>query len=161
MQEINASDRFDIEEMQAFMRRPELYWQCHDAFSPPPEQVEYTAYLAHPDIWTIAGTYRGRIIGYVVFNKRTSVGAEIHTAFRSEFRGVIARAIVQHAIGRAFTERGLLKLWAIIPVDNKPAIVGARHIGFRQEGRLTNAILRACGLTDLLILGLGKAQGGN
>lgn len=153
-----ATEQFDPRVAQVLMRRPDIYWSAHDRLSPQPETIDFTAYLAHPDVWTVLGTYNDVPIGYVTFMKRTSVGAEIHVGFVPECRGRVAKTIVQHAIGLAFRDHGMLKLWAIIPSDNRRAILGAKAIGFAPEGRLRNAIMRDAQppLRDLLILGLSR-----
>lgn len=158
-----ATDRFDLGAMQEFMRRPDVYWSAVDALAPPPEEHDFAGYLAHPDVWTVAGTFQGHIIGYVLFNKRTSIGAEIHVGFHPSCRGRIAKSVIEHAIGLAFMHKRLLKLWAIVPSDNRPAIWLARTIGFVPEGRLTNAVVRQVegergSLRDLIVLGLSKGS---
>lgn len=161
---IAATDVFDPHAMQDFMRRPDIYWSASDALSPQPEAMDFVSHMLHPDIWTIAATINGLIFGYVQFNKRTSIGAEIHTGFHPQFRGKIAKVVIEHSIQRAFKEKGLVKLWAIIPSDNRAAIWGARSMDFLFEGRLRNAIVRATGtdggppLRDLVIF--GRDRGG-
>jgi L-amino acid N-acyltransferase YncA len=145
--------------MQEFMRRPEIYWAVSDSMSPAPEQMDFIGHLTSPYVWTVAALWEGSVIGYVLFETRTSVSAVIHVAFHPQARGMVARAFAQYAIGRAFTERGLLKLWAFIPTDNKRALFGARHLGFHQEGLLTKSIMRSDGLRDLVVMGLEKGQG--
>lgn len=162
-----VSDQFDPMAMQAFRRRPDIYWGGSDAMLPAPEQMDFIPHMMHPDVWIVAATLNGHIFGFVEFNRRTSVMAEIHCGFHPEFRGRIALVVVRHAIALAFRDHGLAKLVAIIPSDHRPAIIGALRIGFRQEGRLTRAIVRDgrdCifnqpphgGLTDLLLLGLER-----
>jgi RimJ/RimL family protein N-acetyltransferase len=150
--------------MAQFMRMPEVYWSASDAMAPPPAAMQVEEYLLHPFNFTIAAMYNEIIIGYVLFVKRTSIGAELHTGFHPQARGKIAKAFIEDAIHRAFTVKGLMKLWAIIPADNRRAILGAKAIGFTPEGRLTKAMVRGgqmcqdCppGLYDLLILGMSK-----
>lgn len=158
--QFEATDRFQPEAMQQFMRRPDIYWSGTDALAPPPESVDFVAHMLHPDTWITAALFNGHIIGYVQFLRRTSICAEIHVGFHPQCRGKVARGFVQDAIFKAFKTKGLLKLLAVIPSDNRPAILGARHIGFVQEGRLTRAIVRqndgGTPLRDLIILGLSK-----
>jgi RimJ/RimL family protein N-acetyltransferase len=157
-----ATDRFDREEMQKVMRMPDIYWSMADALAPQPEAVDFVGHMAHPDTWTVAGTYGHHIIGFVQFIRRTSIGAEIHVGFHPQFRGIVAKSIIQYAIGMAFEEKHLLKLWAIIPSDNRPCIALARAVGFQPEGRLARSIVRGpsrwgeAGLKDLVLLGLSK-----
>jgi len=158
--QIQVVEQFDPLAMQAFRRRPDVYWAGADALSPPPEAMDFVGHMLHPDIWTVAGVLDGHIFGYCEFNRRTSIGAEFHVGFHPQFRGVIARAVCQFAISKAFGEKGLVKLWSPIPSDNKPALFGARHLGFREEGRLRNAIVRQVEhgppLRDLVIMALSK-----
>lgn len=144
----------------SIMRRSDIYWSAQDAMSPPPETVDYREYLAHPDVWAVTALYNGTPVGYVVLMQRTSIGAELHVGFVRECRGLIAKTFVLHTIGVAFRDRGLLKLWAIVPSDNRAAILGAKAVGFTPEGRLRNAMMRRVAdgpaLRDLLILGLSK-----
>jgi RimJ/RimL family protein N-acetyltransferase len=162
--EFAATDNFNHEAMQDFMRIPEIYWSAADALSPQPEQIDFVGHMSHPDTWTVAIHYGEFIVGYVQFIKRTSVGAEIHTGFHPNFRGRVAKEAIQYAIGIAFSVKHLLKLWAIVPSDNRPAIVLARAVGFEPEGRLRQAIMRGeskwgkAGLKDLVILGLSRDQ---
>jgi RimJ/RimL family protein N-acetyltransferase len=164
MATFSASDHFDRGAMQAFMRIPEIYWSASDALSPPPEAMDFISHMAHQDTWTVAITYGEFIIGYVQFIRRTSIGAEVHTGFHPNFRGGVAKAAVQYAIGQAFGVKHLVKLWAIIPSDNRPAILGAKSVGFSPEGRLRQAIMRGesrwgkAGIKDLVILGLSRDQ---
>lgn len=162
--QFGATEHFNLEAMQDFMRVPEIYWSATDALAPPPEAMDFVSHMAHPDTSTIAITYGQFIIGYVQFIRRTSVGAEIHVGFHPNFRGGIAKAAIQYAIGVAFSEKGMVKLWAIIPSDNRPAILGAKAVGFSPEGRLRQAIMRGgshfgeAGLKDLVLLGLSRDQ---
>lgn len=163
--QIEVTDRFDAGSMQAFRRRSDLFWEGADALSPPPETLDFISHMMHPDVWTVAGVLAGHIFGFVEFNKRTSIGAEIHVGFHPQFRGRIARAVTLYAIGQAFSQRGLLKLWAPIPSDHKAALMAARLIGFKQEGRLTQAIVRraiasidTAPIADLVIMSLSKEQ---
>lgn len=153
------TDRFDPEAMQAFMRSPDIYWQTRDSMSPPPENVDYVSHLLHPDVWTVAAMLGPHIVGYVLFNRRTTVMAELTVGFHPSARGVIAREFIRTAIAVAFAEKGVLKVLAAIPDDNRAAIYGARHLGFTLEGRLRNAIVRAKRrppLADLLLFGLSR-----
>lgn len=156
----SATDSFDPHEMQAFCRRPDIYWAINDAMSPPPEAMDFISHLLSPYTWTVAAQWNGEIIGYVQFVQRTSVGAELTVAFHPQARGRVARTFTEYAIGRAFTERGLLKLWAIVPADNRRAIVAAYVMHFRLEGRLRNSVMREGGLRDLLMFGLEKGSAG-
>jgi RimJ/RimL family protein N-acetyltransferase len=64
-----------------------------------------------------------------------------------------------YALAQAFKEKGLLKVWGAVPTDNRLALLAARHIGMRQEGVLTQAIVREeGGLRDLVLFGLTKEQ---
>lgn len=170
-----ATDRFDPFEMQSLMQMPEIYWQASDALAPQPEEMDFVGHMAHPHTWTLAATYDAHIIGYVQFVRRTSIGAEIHTGFHPQFRGnAIPKKMCEYAIGQAFIEKQLHKLWAIIASDNVGAVRLARTIGFEHEGRIKGAIVRAPEMLsdrtrefverrsnstpfrDLLILGLSK-----
>lgn len=158
--QIKISEQFDPVAMQAFRRRPDVYWPAADALSPPPEAMDFVGHMLHPDVWTVAGVLEGHIFGYCEINRRTSIGAEFHVGFHPQFRGVIARAVCRYAIHRAFFTKGLVKLWSPIPSDNRAALYGARHLGFREEGRLTNAIVRNVEsgppLRDLVLMSLSK-----
>jgi RimJ/RimL family protein N-acetyltransferase len=154
-----ASDQFDPMQMQEFMRRPEVYWALNDAMAPPPEAMDFAEHLMNPTVWTVAALWDQHIIGYVQLCQRTSIGAEMTVAFHPQARGRVARTFTEYAIGRAFTERGLLKLWAIIPSDNRRAIMAAYIMHFKLEGRLLRGIMREGGPRDLLILGLDRSSG--
>ena len=144
------------------MRHPDIYWPTRDAIAPQPENVHFI--FDDPEVWTVAALWDGHIIGYVQFIRKTSIGAEVHTAFMPEFRGKPAKAIGQFAIAKAFTEKALLKLWAPIPSDNRPAMMAARLMGFRVEGRLTRAIIRGdsrwgkAGIYDMVLFSLNRGD---
>jgi RimJ/RimL family protein N-acetyltransferase len=80
--------------------------------------------------------------------------------FHPQFRGKIALEVCRFAISRAFGEKGLVKLWSPIASDNRGAVLGALRLGFREEGRLTAAIVRQVEhgppLRDLVIMALSK-----
>ncbi len=162
MPDLALTDRYDLAEMVAFMRQPDIYWAASDALAPQPEQMRFEEYLLHPDVWSLAATYKGHIVGYVLFNKRTSIGAEIHCGFHQNARGKLALVWCQYAIAKAFAERGLLKVWAIVPADNRAALMGCGALGMVREGLLRNAIVRAGAaegappLRDLVIMGLSR-----
>lgn len=158
----NVTDRFDPHAMQEFMRQPAIYWPGTDAMAPDPGSIDFVGYMCQSHIWTLAATHGPYIVGYVYFDVRTSIGAELHVGFHPQYRGTLAREVVRFALAKAFAEKGLLKVWAPIPSDNKPALYGARHLGFRCEGRLRNAIVRT-GLTgdgpplaDLVLMSISK-----
>lgn len=152
-----VSERYDMEAMCQFMARPEIYWATHDRLFPQPEQVNFKQELCHPQTATFAGLYEGQIIGYVQFNRRTSIGVEMHVAFREGFRGRVAKNMTLYAMS-LMRFRGILKFWAGIPSDNRLALLAARHIGMTQEGTLTKAIVTDGGLRDLLIFGITKER---
>jgi RimJ/RimL family protein N-acetyltransferase len=154
-----ATDRFDVDAMASFMRRPEIYWPASDCLAPPPEAMRFEEHLVSPHVWTIAATYQDQIIGYVQFIQKTTIGAEIHTGFHPKARGKVAKTMIEYAIAMAFRDRGLTKLWGIIASDNKPALMMAASIGFHREGRLTNSIVRkhegdGPPLSDLILVSL-------
>lgn len=157
----SATDQFDPQQMQSFMRRPDIYWPAMDAMAPPPETMDFIGHLMSPYTWTVAAMWSGEIIGYVQFVTRTSVGAELSVAFHPQARGRVAKAFTEYAVGRAFSERGLLKLWAIIPSDNRRAIMAAHIMHFHLEGRLTKGMMREGGLRDLLIFSLERGSVGD
>lgn len=159
-----VTDRFDAEAMQVFMRQPELYWPTQDALAPQPETVDFTERMLSPSVWTYAVTLSGHICGYVQFVARTSVMSELTVGFHPQCRGKIAKIVVAHAIGLAFRDLGVLKIIACIPADNKPAIYGVRVLGFKEEARLRDAIVRpiternSSPLRDILIYSLHKPR---
>src|SRR5262245_15039466 len=120
MQRFEVTDRFDPVAMQEFMRQPSIYWPGTDALAPEPESIDFVGFLCQPQIWALAATYGPFIIGVVYFDLKTSIGAEMHVAFHPQYRGVFAKRVVLHALGRAFMEKGILKVWAPIPSDNRP-----------------------------------------
>lgn len=159
----NVTDRFDPTAMQAFMRQPELYWPVRDALSPQPEAVDFVAHMLEPTVWTLAGTLRGHIVGYVQFTARTSVMVEMTVGFHPQFRGRIAKAIVQHAIGLTFRDRGVLKIIACVAADNRAARLGTSLLGFHEEARLRRAIVRPVDergnfVQDIIIYSLDRAS---
>jgi RimJ/RimL family protein N-acetyltransferase len=162
----DISPTLNVRDMAAFMRTPDIYWSASDALAPAPENLDLESHLVSPFVFTLTCTYGPTIVGYVQFIQRTSIGGEIHTGFHQSCRGAIAKAFIQHAIGIAFRDKGFLKLWAIIPSDNRPAMILARHIGFEHEGRLTKAIVRrmpdgdgGAPLRDLVLMSISKPAG--
>jgi RimJ/RimL family protein N-acetyltransferase len=157
-----ATDTFDPAAMQQFMRQPDIFWSTRDALSPPPEVTDFTGHFVHPDVWTMAATWEGDPIGFVQFVKRGPILAEMTAGFHEEFRGRVALGFSRFAIGSVFEKKGILKIVAIVPSDNRPALAGIRRLGFAAEGRLTRAIVRnsnrwgPAGLYDLTLWGLSK-----
>jgi RimJ/RimL family protein N-acetyltransferase len=157
-----VTERFDLGAMQDFMRQPAIYWAGADALAPQPEAVQFAEHMLDPSIWTLAATHGPYIVGYVQFNIRTSIGAELHVGFHPQYRGYLAKKVVQYALHLAFTSRGFLKVWAPIPSDNRAALMGARLLGFQCEGRIRNAIVRqneagvGPPLADLVIMSIAK-----
>lgn len=156
-----VTDNFDVGAMDSFMRTPEVYWSAVDALAPQPEEIDFTGHILSRDVLTYACTFQDTIVGYVQFIKRTSIGGEIHTGFHRQFRGKIAKSFIQYAIALVFRDKLLVKIWAMIPSDNKPAIYLARHIGFAHEGRLKDAVVRSVKgggppVRDLVIMGLRR-----
>ena len=152
----SATDQFDPMEMSLFMRRPDIYWPTSYSMAPPPEAMDFVEHMLKPFTWTVAAMWAGEIIGYVQLLQRTSIMAEVTVSFHPQARGRIARTFFEYTMGRAFTERGLLKLTASIPSDNRRAIIAAYVMHFKLEGRLTGAIVRDCGICDLLLFGLNR-----
>jgi hypothetical protein len=157
-----ATDNFDPAVMAAFMRTPEMYWATRDAFSPSPETMDFAGHMARPDVWTMAATYQGKLVGFVQFTRRTSICAEMEAAFLEGYRGKVALGFCQFALGIAFDIKCLLKVIAVVPSDNRPALMGVRRLGFAEEGRLQQAIVRGesrfgkAGLYDLVLFGRGR-----
>ena len=157
------TDRFDPHVMQTFMRQPALYWPVRDALSVPPEQMNFVEHMMEPSVWTLAGTLGGHIIGYVQFTARTSVMSEITVGFHPQCRGRIAKALTAHAIGLLFRDHGVLKIIACVPADNRAARWGACALGFKEEARLRNAIVRpvtvhyTTPLRDIIIFSLTRS----
>lgn len=168
MEGFHPSDSFSREDMASFMRRADIYRPAVDALALPAESYNLEEQLLSPQVWTLGAMYNDQIVGFVQISQRTSIGGEILTGFHPQARGAVAKAFGAYAIDIAFATKGFLKLWAIIPADNKPAIYMARALDFRLEGRLTEAIVRdkveyshkiyAAGLRDLLILARSKQK---
>lgn len=157
----SITDQFDTQAMQALMRHPDVFWPAADALSPPPEQIDFTEHLAHPDTWTVAGMYQGHVVGFTKFVRRTSVLAEVHVGFLVGFRGKVAKALIESAIGAAFRYKGVLTLLAVVPSDNKAALFLARQLGFVERGRIPQAMVRDCKdspLRDLVMLTLARPK---
>jgi RimJ/RimL family protein N-acetyltransferase len=152
------SQRWQLDEVARFMAIPDLYWASNDRLAPQPEQMDFRQHLMHPDVGTYVARYQGTMIGYTQFIRKTSIGAEMHVAFLQPFRGRVAREMVRYAMANTFKEYGLLKLWSPISSDNKPALFAARHIGMREEGRLTQAIVREGGIRDLIVYAITKEK---
>jgi hypothetical protein len=154
------TEQFNPNAMQEFMRRPELYWPVRDALSPQPETVDFITHMQNPSVWTLAATLEDMIIGYVQFVARTTVMVEITVAFHPQCRGKIAKAFTQHAIGMLFRDRTVTKVIACIPADNRAARWGACAIGFREEARLLQAMVRppinTHILQDIIIFNLSR-----
>ena len=152
------SERWDVETVSRFMADPQLYWAINDRLSPQPEQLNWPEYLSRPDVATYVATFYGNIVGYVQFLRRTMIGAEMTVAFRENHRGKVAKTLTLWALAHVFREKRMLKVWAAVPSDNRLALVAARHIGMRLEGKLTKAIVREGGICDLLIFGLTRDE---
>ena len=142
----------------AFMREPRIYWAINDHLAMQPESWNIEEYIKHPDVQTYVAAHNDMMIGYVQFVRRTSMCGEMTVAFAPHWRGGIAREMTRYAMAEMFRTGSLLKIFASVPTDNKPAIFAARHIGMKQEGRLTKAIVRADGLRDLLIFGVTRDE---
>ena len=152
---LSVTEAFDVKAMADFMRVPELYWATRDALAPPPECIDFAGHMMQPTVWTVAAMWEQQIIGYVQVVLRTSIMGEVTTAFHPLCRGRFAKVVGEYVIERAFGEKGYAKLVAVVPTDNRRAIVAAKVLGFVVEGRLTKAIVRQPhGLTDLLVFGL-------
>lgn len=166
----HPEEHFDIGEMAAFMRKPEIYGALGDALAPPPENIQFEDYMVLPTTWTIGCFWDTHIIGFIQVVSRTSVSGEIIIGFHEQARGLVAKQFAAWGIEKAWKERGLLCLWTLTPSDNLPARRFARSMGFEQEGRLTRCIARvpkaygrrpaaSPGLYDLILYALHKPQG--
>jgi len=154
------SELFNVEVMARFMRAPDIYHAASDALAPPPENMNFESFLLQPHIFTVAAMYDNNICGYVYVMQRTSIGGELHCGFHTAARGKIAKTFIEYAIHRAY-ELGFLKLWAMIPTDNRPAILLAKALNFTPEGRITKAMMRKDGVRDVLILSLDRPPRSN
>lgn len=151
------ADQFPVDQMVAFMRRPDVYWPLNDGLSPPPEVVQFEEHLLNPKVLTIGCMYGQTVVGFVQFQARTSVGAEMTAGFHPQARGKIAKTFCQYAIQRMWTG-SFLSIWALVPSDNQGARVGCRSLGFEEEGRLRQAIARLepPSIRDIIIYGLHR-----
>lgn len=134
--------QFNIAAMASLMRQPDIYWAGTDALAPPPETMKFEEFLLDPNVCTVAACWANTICGFVYLVKRTSILGELHCGFHPNVRGKLAKGFVDYTIDKGW-ELGFLKLWTLIPVDNRPAILGAKACGFTPEGRVTNAIMRS------------------
>lgn len=161
---LTITDRFDPNAMQAFMRRPDMYWPSTDALAPPPEAMDFIAHLLHSDTYTLACCVEDHLAGYVKFVKRTSISAEIHLAFLPQLGGRVKKAFGQAAIAKAFGDLGLVNLWACIPSDLRGLIWVAKQVGFEEIGRFPKGIVRqlqpggADPRRDLVLLNLSRSK---
>jgi RimJ/RimL family protein N-acetyltransferase len=165
----HPSEQFDIPKMAAFMRQPEIYGALTDALAPDPERVQFETYMLEPTTWTVACMWEEHIIGYVQLISRTSVAVELISGFHAQARGIIAKRFVEYVIQKAFKERGVLVVWAMIPSDNLPARHGIVACGFHQAARLHRAMIRipktyrgvtkSPGLYDLIVYALYRDKG--
>ena len=137
----HPSTQFNIEAMAWLMRQPEIYWSGTDALAPQPEQMAFEQFLLDPNVLTVAALWNNTICGFVYVVKRTSILGELHCGFHPSVRGRLAKGFVEYTIEQAW-QQGFLKLWTLIPVDNRAAILGAKACGFTPEGRIKDAIMR-------------------
>jgi RimJ/RimL family protein N-acetyltransferase len=85
-------------------------------------------------------------------NGHTEIGIALT---ESGFRGKgLAAEAMQLLIDYAFGELGLHRIWARIIEDNLPSIHLFESLGFRQEGRMLEHVLRRGQYRDMLIYGL-------
>lgn len=141
-----------------FMRIPELYWSVNDRLYPQPDERDLESWIRQPDVSTFVASWDHTIIGYVQFVRRSSVCAEMTVAYAPQWRGNCARTLTLYAMAELFKSRGILKIIAGVPTDNRAALVAARIIGMRKEGQLTKAIVREDGLRDLVVFGITKDE---
>jgi len=174
MPEFRPSDRFDRDEMAAFMRRPDIFTSMYDALSPPPEAFQFEDHMLRNDIWTMALCYGQTIVAFVQFTLRTSVMAEVACGAHPEVRGKLAGAFGEYCAQMAFAEKGLFKLVANVAADNKEMLLMLRLHGFKQIGVIEKCIAKGektfnrgrlgerifpAGLRDLCILTRDRPKG--
>lgn len=166
----HPSEVFDVDEMAAFMRRPDIYGPLTDALAPAPEQICFEEYLAQPTTWTMGCLYGPHIIGYVQLIQRSSVCAEVLWGFNPHARGLVAKQFITYTLSKAWRDRGLMALYGMVPEDNLVSRRMARSTGFTQTGRIPRSIVRVPqpykhrparqpGLYDLLIYSQNKPTG--
>jgi len=137
------TEEFDIPEMGAFMRRPDIYGPLTDALAPPAEAVDFESYMVQPTTYTMAAMYGPHIVGYCLLALRTGVAAELQAGFHPQARGIIAKTFTSYCLVEAWKKKGLISIWAFIAADNRPARHMVYSLGFRQEGRLRKSITRS------------------
>lgn len=152
------SETFDLPAMCAFMRRPDLYASTYDSMAPAPEQLDLEGHLLKAEVWTLAAMWQSHIVGYVQFNRRTSVAAEVTTGFHPQVPGVAKKAFGAYALAKGWRELGLLTVWALIPSDHRKARLAARVYGFEVEGRLRQAIVHDGAVRDVLVYALHRPE---
>lgn len=138
----HPEEAFDVGQMGAFMRRPDIYGPLVDALAPPAEQLEFESYMMEPTTWTMAAMFGPYIIGFVQIVTRTSVMGEMIAGFDPRCRGLVAKRFTEYALEVAIHQRGLLVVIALIPSDNRPARQMVSALGMKPESRLRRCITR-------------------
>ncbi len=153
---IEVHTEFDVPYVAEFLRRPDIYSAMADDLVPTAENIDFEAFLKRGSVFTYPVTYQGHMIGYVQFEQRTMIAAELHVGFMKGYRGYIAKMAIKYAMGKLFKDHGLIKVWASIHSDNTPAVRMAASLGFRHEGRLRDVIVKGGQLRDFILMGFRK-----
>jgi len=164
VEDFYPAESFDVEQMAAFMRDPYVYGGINDAMAPAPETVLIEDWLrTEQKLMTVAAMFKGHIVGYTQLYRRTSVAAELTVGFNRYVPAVVVKAFTLYTF-QAGWKSGLVTIWAVIASDNRPARQAAYNCGFRQEARLSKAIVRPeskwgpAGVRDLIIYSVHRPE---
>jgi RimJ/RimL family protein N-acetyltransferase len=144
--------------------------------TPTPEVIR--AVFTHPDIWPalcddgcddpeafevmdspmvryLGPTLDGELMGVLMLVQQNAVTWELHTALlpssRGKFTGQVFNALCAH-LGRSIPAARYLRTW--VPACNRPAMVAARRVGFKEVGKELGAFLRGGVLHDFHLFGV-------
>lgn len=157
----NIYVRSDIspEEMDAFLKIPEIYFVSADDLIPSPEQVDFRPALCNDNRLTFGVTIEDiGLVGYIQYVRRNSIMCEVHAGFLKGYAGKIVKQAGIATLDLVFSHKGMRKVIAVIPADNKAARYSIRQFGFKREGCLTESILRGGQMRDLILYGLTEDE---
>jgi len=144
----------DNDKVVTILSDPMVYWWVSDDMSPPPDKIDYTAFLSNESVYVLMP--RDGIV--IIFIPQNGVMWEVHSAALPEYRGKEMHLAGRESILWMFTNTPCRKIETHVPTFNRAAYGLSVRCKMTKEGISRQSFLRDGKLYDQAVFGITKEE---
>ena len=136
----------DLESVSKILNHPDVYSKMFDDATPEPIKPAEGFYIINQEH-----------TGVVRVDRMNGICCSVHIATLPELWGKAYEFTIE-ALGWGFENTSFIKIIAIIPEFNRPAMCLCSRCGFQREGWIKKSFLKRWELHDQILFGLNKSD---